>query len=131
MTAGALFRLVAQSLRRERRGAALSAFGVAVGVSALVFFVALGQGVGRVIRERIFPLDARMLDVVPPPLALGGLLGSGKLDEPTVARLAALPGVERIYRKMNVRVPAVTRYQGDFFGAPLHIGFEVLAVGVD
>ena len=55
MTAGALWRLVAQSLRRERRGAALSAFGVAVGVGALVFFVALGQGVGRVIRRPDLP----------------------------------------------------------------------------
>ena len=127
----ALSRLVRLSLSRERRGAFFSAFGVAVGVGALVFFVGLGLGVGRVIRERIFPTDARLVDVVPPAVSLGSLLGGGKLDGDMVERLSALPGVEKVYRKMNVRVPAVSRYEGAFFGAKLRMGMEVLAVGVD
>lgn len=131
MRLSALSRLVRLSLARERKGAFFSAFGVAVGVGALVFFVGLGLGVGRVIRERIFPTDARLVDVVPPAVSLGSLLGGGKLDNETVARLAALPGVETVYRKMNVRVPAVSRYEGAFFGSRLRMGMEVLAVGVD
>lgn len=131
MTSGSLLALVRQSLSRDRRSAALSAFGVAIGIGALVFFVALGQGVGRVIREKIFPVDARLVDVVPPTLALGGLLGAGKLDAATVERLEALPDVERVFRKMTVRVPAITRYDGDFFGSNLRMGVEVLAIGVD
>lgn len=131
MRLAALSRLVRLSIAREARGAFFSAFGVAVGVGALVFFVGLGLGVGRVIRERIFPTDARLVDVVPPAVSLGSLLGGGKLDNEMVERLAALPGVEKVYRKMNVRVPAVSRYDGAFFGSRLRMGMELLAVGVD
>lgn len=131
MRLAALSRLVRLSIAREARGAFFSAFGVAVGVGALVFFVGLGLGVGRVIRERIFPTDARLVDVVPPAVSLGSLLGGGKLDNEMVERLSALPGVEKVYRKMNVRVPAVSRYEGAFFGSRLRMGMEVLAVGVD
>lgn len=131
MRLDALSRLVRLSLARERKGAFFSAFGVAMGVGALVFFVGLGLGVGRVIREKIFPTDARLVDVVPSAVSLGSLLGGGKLDAATVDRLRALPGVEDAYRKMNVRVPAVTRYDGVFFGTRLRMGMEVLAVGVE
>jgi putative ABC transport system permease protein len=131
MRTNALSRLVRLSLARERHGALFSAFGVAMGVGALVFFLALGLGVGRTIRERVFPTDARLLDVVPPSVSLGSLFGGGKLDGEMVERLAGLPGVERVYRKMNVRVPAVSRYEGAFFGSRLRMGMELLAVGVD
>ncbi len=131
MRLAALSRLVRLSIARERRGAFFSAFGVAVGVGALVFFVGLGLGVGRVIRERVFPTDARLVDVVPPAVSLGSLLGGGKLDADMVERLSSLPGVEKVYRKMNVRVPAVSRYEGAFFGSRLRMGMEILAVGVD
>ncbi len=131
MTSAAFWRLVWLSLRRDRRGALFSGFGVAVGVGALVFFVALGLGVGRVVRERVFPVDTSLIDVVPPTVSLGALLGGGKLDAAAVERLAALPGVAKVHRKMNVRVPAVSRYEGDFFGSRLRMGLEILAVGVD
>ncbi|NTX00675.1 ABC transporter permease [Myxococcus sp. CA040A] len=131
MRLDALSRLVRLSLARERRGAFFSAFGVAMGVGTLVFFIGLGLGVGRVIREKIFPTDARLLDVVPPAVSLGSLLGGGKLDAEAVERLRSLPGVEAAHRKMSVRVPAVTRYDGAFFGTKLRMGMEVLAVGVE
>ena len=131
MTLPSLLRLVHLSLNRERREVVSSSFGVAIGVGALVFFVALGVGVGQVFRERVFPVDAAMVDVVPPAISLGSLLGGGKLDASTVRRLASMPEVAAVYPKMNVRVPAVSRYEGDFFGSPLRIGFEVLAQGVE
>ncbi len=131
MTALALVRLTRLSLSREKKGVAFSAFGVAMGVGSLVFFVALGLGVDKVVREKVFPVDAQLLDVVPPTLSLGAILGGGKIDEATVERLSAIAGVETVYRKMNVRVPAVSRYEGDFFGSRLRMGIEVLAVGVD
>jgi putative ABC transport system permease protein len=96
-----------------------------------VFFVALGLGVGRVMREKVFPIDTRLIDVVPPTISLGALLGGGKIDQPTVERIKAMPEVAEVYRKMNVRVPAVSRYNGDFFGSPIRMGLEILAVGVD
>lgn len=123
--------LVAQSLRRDRRGVASSVFGVVVGVGSLVFFLALGLGVGRVIRDKVFPVDLSLVEVVPPSLSLGAFLGGGKLDEAMVARLTKLDGVARAYKKMNVRIPAVSRYDGNFFGSRLRMGVEVLAVGVE
>jgi ABC-type antimicrobial peptide transport system permease subunit len=131
MTGGALWRLVKLGFSRDKKGTLFSAFGVAVGIGSLVFFVALGLGVGKVIREKVFPVDARLVDVVPPTVSLGGFLGGGKLDQAMVERLASLPSVSKVYRKMNVRVPAVTRYDGGFFGSRLRMGLEVLVVGVD
>lgn len=130
MKQGALVRLVRMSIRRDRRGAASSIFGVAIGIASLVFFVALGMGISRVVREKVFPVEAQLIEVVPPQVTLGGLLG-GKIDQAAVDRLRALPGVKSAFRKMNLRVPAVSRYDGDFFGARLYMGIEVLAVGVD
>jgi putative ABC transport system permease protein len=125
-----LLSLVRVNLRRDLRGALLSALGVAAGIGTLVFFLALGGGVGDVVRTKVFPADARLIEVVPPTVSLG-LLGGGRLDEAAVERLAALDGVEAAHRKMQLRVPAVTRYDGQFFGQRLRMGLEILAVGVD
>lgn len=129
MKLASLRKLVGLQLTRDRRGALSSSFGIAIGIASLVFFVALGLGVGRVVREKIFPVDTSLIDVVPSQLSIG--LFGGKLDQDAVDRLAALPGVKHAYRKMNVRVPAVSFYDGDFFGRRLRMGIEVLAVGVD
>lgn len=122
--------LVKLSLSRDRRSALSSTFGLVVGVASLVFFVSLGLGVGNIVREKVFPVDSSLIEVVPAQLSFG-LLGGGTLDDATVERLQALPGVARVFRKMNVRAPAVTIYRGDFFGRPLHMGLEILAVGVE
>jgi ABC-type antimicrobial peptide transport system permease subunit len=119
------------SLRRDFKSALFSMFGVALGIFSLVFFVGLGLGVGKVVRERIFPVDARLLEVVPPSVSLGSLFGAAKLDEATVQRIEKLPSAEAVFRKMNVRVPGVARYEGSFFGSPLRMSIEVLAVGAE
>ncbi|MBM4380266.1 MAG: FtsX-like permease family protein [Deltaproteobacteria bacterium] len=102
-----------------------------MGVGALVFFVGLGLGLSRVLREEVFPVDARRVEVVPPPVSLGGLLAPAKLDADTVARLSALPGVTAAYRKLVVQVPAACWYDGEFFGHRLRAGFDVYMVGVE
>jgi putative ABC transport system permease protein len=122
--------LVQLSLGRNRKAAWSSVFGLAVGIAALVFFVSLGVGISRLVRTNVFPFDAAMLEVVPSPLAFG-LLGGGAIDPPAVERLTTLPHVVGHARKMNVRVPAVSIYSGDFFGRPLRMGLEIAAVGVD
>jgi hypothetical protein len=104
---------------------------VGLGVGSLVFFVALGLGVGHVVRHDVFPQDARRLEVIPPAFSLGGLLAPARLDEAAVARLRALPGVQAVHRKMVVQVPAACWYDGDFFGHRLRAGFDVFMVGVD
>lgn len=123
--------LARNNLARNRRGALLSALGVAIGIGCLVFFGGLGAGITDVVRTRIFPVDAATLEVVPPQVSIGSILGGGALDEDAITRLKALPGVTDAYPKMSVRVSAVSRYSGDFFGRPLRMGLELMAVGVD
>ena len=62
---------------------------------------------------------------------MSGLLGGGRIDADALERLRGLAGVQRVYPKMNVRVPSVTRYDGDFFGTHMRMGLEIIAVGVD
>ena len=130
MSGKRLFQLVGMNLRRDRRGAILSALGVAAGIAALAFFVALGRGVAEVVKTKIFPADARFVEVIPPAVSIG-LFGGAKLDDAAVQRLSALPNVVGSHRKMQLRVPAVTRYDGDFFGKRMRMGLEIIAVGVD
>jgi hypothetical protein len=134
MTAAKLIRLVAVNLRRDWRGALFSAFGVCVGIGALVFFVALGSGVGSLVRERIFPSDSRTVEVVAPSVSLGNLLGGGKLDEAAVQRLSALSGVGQLFRKMELRIPAMggpVEAMARAFHVPRSIYIAVIAVGVE
>jgi len=44
--------------------------------------------------------------------------------------LRALRGVAAAYPKMQLRVPAVTRFSGPFFGHELRMGLEVVATGL-
>jgi ABC-type antimicrobial peptide transport system permease subunit len=131
VTWGGAFALARRNLSHNRRGALLSALGVAIGVGCLTFFTGLGQGISSVVRTRIFPMDQATVEVVPPQLSLGSLFSGGRLDDAMVKRLRALPGVADAFPKMSVRVSAVSRYDGDFFGRPLHMGLEIIAIGVD
>lgn len=131
MKAGGALVLARHNLARSRRAAALSAFGVAVGTGCLLFFSALGAGISDLVRTRVLPVDETVLEVVAPQVSLGSLFGGGALDEQAIERLSALPGVAAAYPKMNVRVSAISRYDGDFFGQRLRLGLEVMAVGVD
>jgi putative ABC transport system permease protein len=126
---GSLLQLIGINLKREVRSAFFSSLGVALGVGSLVFFVSLGLGVGKVIRERVFPVDQVLVDVAPAAISLGSFGTS--LNQGTIDRLSALPEVSAVFRKMTVRVPATSRYDGDFFGSPLRVRLEVLALGVD
>ncbi|AKU89974.1 ABC transporter permease [Vulgatibacter incomptus] len=130
MSAGRWLQLVLVNLGRELRSNLLSVFGVAAGIGSLVFFVALGLGVGEVVKTRLFPADARFVEVIPPRVSVG-IFGGAKLDDAAVERLRALPDVEAGYRKMTLRIPAISRYDGSFFGQRLRMGLEILAEGVD
>jgi len=129
VTFGSLLALVRINLRREARSVFFLAFGVALGVGSLVFFVSLGLGVGKVIREKLFAVDQLLVEVAPSAISLGSF--GTALNQGVIDRLSALPQVAAVFRKMNVRVPAMSRYDGDFFGSPLRIRLEILAVGVD
>lgn len=120
------------TLRADRRGAAVNAAAACVGAAALVFFLALGLGVGEAAR-RLFPADARLVEVVPASVSLGGVLGGGKLDDGAVERLRALPGAEEAWPRLSLRVPiaAAGAPKGLDYSWPSGMTFQLpLVVGV-
>ena len=129
MRAAKLWRLARGNLVRELGALLVSAGGVALGIGCLVFFLALGAGLQRVVND-VFPVSAREVEVVVPSLAIGSLLGEQRLDEAALTRLRKIRGVAAAYPKMSLRVPAVTRYNGLFFGREIHMGLEIVAVGL-
>ncbi len=104
MSARGLLWIARARIRADRRGALLDGAAACAGGAALVFFLALGLGVGAAARH-MFPAEARLVEVVPPAVSRGGLLGGGQLDDPAVARLAAIPGVEAAWPRIMLRVP--------------------------
>lgn len=132
MRPGMLLHLAVQNLQSDRKGAAVNAAAACVGVAALVFFVALGLGVNDAAR-RIFPREARLIEVVPASVSLGPILGGGQLDDAAVARLAALPGVTGAHRKLNLRVPIAANRQpeGMRYNWPQGFVVQIPVVGVE
>ncbi len=96
--------IASTTLRADRRGTILDAAAACVGAAALVFFLALGLGVSRA-AQRMFPADARLVEIVPGSVALGGVLGGGKLDDDAVARVGRLPGAAAVWPRVSLRVP--------------------------
>jgi putative ABC transport system permease protein len=124
-----LWKLANANLSRELGALAVSAGGVALGIGCLVFFLALGRGLQRVVRD-VFPVSTRELEVVVPQVGIGSLFGEVRLDDAAVARLRQIPGVGEAFPRLALRVPAVTRYNGLFFGKEIRMGLEVVGVGV-
>ncbi|HYD39453.1 MAG TPA: FtsX-like permease family protein [Anaeromyxobacter sp.] len=104
MSARGLLWIARARIRADRRGALLDAAAACAGAAALVFFLALGMGVGNAAR-RMFPSDARLVEVVPSSVSLGGLLGGDALDDRALRRLEALPGVEAAWPRVILQVP--------------------------
>jgi putative ABC transport system permease protein len=127
----ALLWIAVSTLRADRRGALVNAAAACVGAAALVFFLSLGLGVDRA-TQRMFPADARLVEVVPGAVALGGVLGGGKLDADVVARLAALPGVAAAFPRVSLRVPVAAPGppQGMSYNWPPGMTLQIPVVGV-
>ncbi len=117
-----------RTLRSDATEVVLLAVALAIGVAAICLFGTLGVGLQRTL-QRLFPAADRTLTVVPPKLALGGL--SAKLDDAMVDRLRGLPGVSAASPRMLLRAPAVSFYQGNFFGHTLNFAVEIAAEGVE
>jgi hypothetical protein len=100
----ALLWIALAGLRADRRGAIVNAAAACAGAASLVLFLALGLGVSASAR-RMFPADARLVEVVPAAVSLGGLLGGGKLDAAAVERLRALDGVAEAWPRLALKVP--------------------------
>ncbi len=132
MTWRGLLAVAWANLRSDRAAALVDSAAAAVGAAALVIFVALGLGVGEAAR-RMFPADARLVEVVPAQLSLGGLLGGGRLDEAAVGRLAGLPGVLAVWPRMNLVVPVAAPEppQGLESVWPPGMTLQIPVVGID
>jgi len=127
-----LLHLARLDLAADWKGAALNGAAACIGAAALAFFVALGAGVGEAAR-RMFPGEARLVEVVPSPVSLGSVLGGGMLDDEAVGRLAALEGVSGAFRKLALRVPvsASRPPEGVVMNWPEGFTVQVPAIGVD
>jgi putative ABC transport system permease protein len=127
--------LVRRDVVRARGPLAQSAFGIAAGTAALVFFLALGLGVRGVLLGEVFPID--QIELEPPkaedPGLIGLLLGGGPpsgVPEADVARLAAVPGVAGVYPKLRFAFPASARGGKEIFGHEVGTS-ELVGDGID
>lgn len=132
MTWRSLLALAWANLRADPGAALVDVLAAAVGAATLALFVALGLGVGDAAR-RMFPADARLVEVVPAQLSLGGLLGGGRLDESARQRLLALPGVRAAWPRQNLVVPVAAPEppRGLEAAWPPGMTLQIPVVGVD
>lgn len=121
MRVHSLLTLLRGDARRARGTLLASGFGIAAGVAALVFFLALGLGVRKVLLGEVFPIE--QVELEPPRAAdpgLVGLLFGGApppgIDEEQVAALRAVPGVTGVYPKMRFAFPSSARGGKELFG---------------
>jgi hypothetical protein len=130
-----LGRVIGANLRRSRNHFLLASIGIVVGIATFTFFIALAQGVRAVVLGRIFPLDQlevlpKSLDVSIGPLALGtSTFGGDIIDDAKVAQIEALPGVDIVYPKMRLTVPAIALGGEALIGADLRS--EIVADGIE
>ncbi len=130
-----LRRVIAADLQRSRSHFLLASIGIVVGIATFTFFIALSQGVRAVVLGRIFPLDQlevvpKSLDIAIGPLAIGtSTLGGDVIDDARVRQINALPGVETVYPKMRLTVPAIALGGESLLGADLRS--EIVADGIE
>ncbi len=111
MRISAFFRLLSLNIRRNARNLLLSSTGIVIGIASFVFFVALGYGVRQIVSHDLLgALPVNQIAITPKSYAAGmfrfeSLLSRG-ITEDTLARFRALPGVKRVYGKMNLKAPA-------------------------
>ncbi len=134
MSPASLVRLLGLDLRRNRGRLVASGAGVAVAVATLVFLVALALGMRSTLLEDVLPLDR--LEVAAEGSSLGLLgfridLGGDTLDDDTIGRLARLPGVDRVYPKMKLTVPAVASGGSSLLGSGLQTDLVADGIGPD
>jgi putative ABC transport system permease protein len=125
-------RAVTADLARHWRHFAAASVGIVLGVAALTFFLALGLEMRDLLLGQIFPSD--LLEVVPRSadvdlFALRLNLGRDALDAATLEDIASIGGVDAVYPKMRLTVPALASGGSSIFGAGLQT--EIVADGID
>jgi hypothetical protein len=132
VTGSGVWRSVRDDLARHWRHVGAGGLGIAVSVTALVFFLALGLAVRGVLLGEVFPVDR--IEVHRPStdlnlLALKVELGKDTLDERTLTMLRGIDGVAAVYPKMRLMVPATASGGESLIGAGMQT--ELVADGID
>ncbi|HVY46556.1 MAG TPA: ABC transporter permease [Minicystis sp.] len=135
MKVASLVTLVRRDLARTRGALVTCGFGIAAGVAALVFFLALGLGVRKVLLGDVFPID--QVELEPPkakdPGLLGLLVGGGEPPGITPDELETLrktPGVVHVFPKLRFAFPASARGGKELFGYDVGTS-ELIGDGID
>lgn len=134
MKLGALRTMVASEVRRTRGPLVTAGFGIALGVAALVFFLALGLGARKVLLGDVFPIDQVELEPKKTSAGLLSLLGGptepAGIEQQAVERLRAEPGVSEIYPKLRFRFPSMARGGKEILGHEIGT-HEMVGDGID
>ncbi|MCC7385384.1 MAG: ABC transporter permease [Deltaproteobacteria bacterium] len=127
--------LIRRDLARSRRRLIVVGAAVAMGVSALVLFGALGAGLYRGIVQPLLPrLPLDLIKVEQKVLSLGVLaldasrLGGG-LDAPTLERIRGLEGVAAVYPILGAGFPLRAEGGARFLGTAIRT--DLFATGLD
>lgn len=120
MRTAQLARMVRRELGRVRGPLITAGFGIAVGIAAMVFFLALGLGARRVLLGDVFPIDQVELEPVRSSAGLLSLFGDAPepagIEVATVDELRRLPGVAEVYPKLRFRFPSTARGGKELLG---------------
>ncbi|MBQ1926467.1 MAG: FtsX-like permease family protein [Proteobacteria bacterium] len=123
----AILHLVRQNILRNKKTLLVSSIGLIIGIASLVFFLALGNGVKRVVLEDMFAI--RQIEVVPRTYDFGFTKFSiVKLDERAIDKLSSIPDVDDIYPKMKWTFPAWATGGKEVLGKNFRA--EVIADGI-
>jgi hypothetical protein len=125
-------RTVATDLGRHWRHFAAASIGIILGVTALTFFLALGLQARELLLTQVFPADH--LEITPKSadidlFALRLDLGRDALDPDTLSAIESIDGVDAVYPKMRLTVPALASGGESLFGSGLQT--EIVADGID
>ena len=134
MRSTALTKMVRRDLGRTRGPLLTAGFGIAVGVAALMFFLALGFGARRVLLGEVFPIDQLELE---PKKTSAGLLSllAGQHEPPGVKPevidlLRAQTGVSEVYPKLRFRFPSMAKGGQELIGREIGT-HEMVGDGID
>ena len=134
MRLSALRTMVASEVRRTRGPLFTAGFGIAVGVAALVFFLALGFGARKVLLGDVFPIDQVELDPERTGAGLLSLLGGphepAGIDAEAVDTLRKESGVTQVYPKLRFRFPSMARGGKEILGREIGT-HEMVGDGID
>lgn len=113
MKRASLNALVLDNLARSKTSVVMSSVGIIVGISALVFFIGLSEGIKEVVLKKIFLIE--QVEVIPPKVGfgveqLGALFGAkpsnDQLNDQMAATFEGIDGIEGAYPKMKFTFPA-------------------------